>query len=117
MRIGLVSPYSLAQFGGVQGQVAGLAEALTRRGHLVVVAAPEPTGGAAQRLMDQGIQLIDAGATIGIRANGSVAPVSLDLRASVAVRRALVRFGAFTTRTALVAITTLTRLTLTTARP
>ena len=93
MRIGLVSPYSLAQFGGVQGQVAGLAEALTRRGHLVVVAAPEPTGGAAQRLMDQGIQLIDAGATIGIRANGSVAPVSLDLRASVAVRRALVRFG------------------------
>ncbi len=93
MRIGLVSPYSLAAFGGVQGQVVGLAEALTRRGHLVVVAAPEPTGPAAQRLMDRGIQLIDAGATIGIRANGSVAPVSLDLRASVAVRRALIRFG------------------------
>jgi phosphatidyl-myo-inositol alpha-mannosyltransferase len=67
LRVAMVCPYDLARPGGVQGQARGLAEALRRLGHRVLVIAPE--------------------ASVGVRANGSVAPVSLSpLQAARAVR-------------------------------
>lgn len=89
MKIGLVCPYALRLYGGVQGQVAGLALAFATKGHAVTVAAPSATGPVAEQLVAAGVEVIDAGPTVGIRANGSVAPITVRPRAAMAVRRAL----------------------------
>lgn len=57
MRIGLVSPYALDVPGGVQAQVLGLSEVLTRRGHETTVVGPKRV--------------------LRVRANGSLAPVGV----------------------------------------
>lgn len=57
VRIGLVSPYSLDEPGGVQAQVLGLAEALAGRGHEPVVVGPRRT--------------------LRVRANGSLVPMGV----------------------------------------
>jgi len=79
----MVSPYDLAVPGGVQGQVSGLSSALRAAGHDVVVVAPGPAA--------QGDELVTVGRAVGLRANGSVAPVALSpaaaWRAGRAVRR------------------------------
>ncbi|MBW3536265.1 MAG: glycosyltransferase family 4 protein [Actinobacteria bacterium] len=69
MRVALICPYSLSVFGGVQTQVKGLHRALSRAGHETVVLAPtdEPV---------EGDGVVAVGRSIGIRANGSVAPIS-----------------------------------------
>ena len=90
MRIGLVSPYALGEVGGVQGQVCGLAIALMRRGHDVVVAAPDPTGPVARELRSASVTLLDGGRTVGFPANGSVAPISLSPLASMRIRRGFI---------------------------
>ena len=78
----LVCPYSLSRPGGVQGQVLGLARGLTARGHVVTVFAPVDGQVAAP----VGVEIVAAGHSTSLRANGSVAPVSIS---PVAVRRAL----------------------------
>jgi phosphatidylinositol alpha-mannosyltransferase len=95
LRVAMVCPYSLSRPGGVQGQVTGLARALRARGHDVVVVAPDdrspvgwlPENGAAPA---GGTYVV--GRSLGIRSNGSVAPVtvapSAARRAMEAVRRA-----------------------------
>jgi phosphatidylinositol alpha-mannosyltransferase len=68
----MVCPYSLSRPGGVQGQVVGLARALRQRGHHVTVLAPDdrhPVG------WTDGVYVV--GRTVGLRSNGSVAPVSV----------------------------------------
>lgn len=60
MRIALVSPYDLDVSGGVQAQVLGLREELAERNHDVVAVGPT--------------------SSVGWRANGSVAPISLSPR-------------------------------------
>ena len=67
MRIAIVSPYGVDVPGGVQQQVLELAQWLRDSGHEAFVVAPagDSVGG------------IDVGRTIGIRANGSVAPIAL----------------------------------------
>jgi phosphatidylinositol alpha-mannosyltransferase len=93
MRIALVCPYSLSRPGGVQGQVRGLAAALTDAGHAVTVLGPDdrypvgPFPGAATPTMV-------VGGSTRVRANGSVAPVSLSPATAARARRA-VRGGRF----------------------
>jgi phosphatidyl-myo-inositol alpha-mannosyltransferase len=72
LRVAMVCPYDLSRPGGVQGQAVGLARALRRRGHEVVVVAPDdrPPGWASGHAYV-------AGRSVGLHANGSVAPVSL----------------------------------------
>jgi phosphatidyl-myo-inositol alpha-mannosyltransferase len=89
-------PYSLSVPGGVQGQVVALAAALRARGHLVTVVAPDddaapwsgwsdpPVGGPGD--LDCTLSL---GPSTGVRANGSIAPVSLSPTAALHVRRFL----------------------------
>jgi len=81
----MICPYDLSRRGGVQGQAVGLADALRRAGHEVLVVAPDDrrpgwvTGHAYV-----------AGRSVGVAANGSVAPVALS---PLAARRALGAVG------------------------
>ena len=88
--IALVSPYSLSRPGGVQGQVVGLARALEARGHRATVFAPLDAATDAP----PGISLVVTGKSVSLPANGSVAPVTLSVRAVVQALRAL-RTGGF----------------------
>jgi phosphatidyl-myo-inositol alpha-mannosyltransferase len=73
MRIAMVSPYSLSVPGGVQGQVVGLARSLRTLGHEVTVVAPVGRrAGVPHAVGDHFV----VGRTIGLRSNGSVAPVA-----------------------------------------
>ena len=84
-RVALVCPYSLSRPGGVQGQVLGLARSLDRLGHDVTVFAP------VDRTEDvpEGIAFVTSGRSVSLRANGSVAPVSVSPSAAVAALRRL----------------------------
>jgi phosphatidyl-myo-inositol alpha-mannosyltransferase len=93
VKIGVVCPYALSLYGGVQGQVAGLASTYAAAGHEVTVVAPAANGPVADALRHRGVRVIDAGRTVGIPANGSVAPIALSPAAAVRVRRGLVAAG------------------------
>ena len=84
MRVVMVSPYDLARPGGVQGQVAGLARSLRRLGHEVAVLAPGERAADGAGGFD-GTHVV--GRSVGLRANGSVAPVSLSPVAAVRLAR------------------------------
>ena len=88
LRVALVCPYSLSRPGGVQGQVLGLARTLDARGHRVTVFAP--TDGPV--VPPDGVDLVSSGHSTSLRANGSVAPVSVS---PLAARRALADLRAF----------------------
>ncbi len=75
----MVSPYALDVPGGVQDQVLGLAGQLRQRGFEVAVVGPASEDRRYGRVMRW-------------RANGSVAPISLDPRSVAAVRTALAGF-------------------------
>ena len=83
----LVCPYSLSRPGGVQGQELGLARSQTAHGHLVTVFAPVD---GPLRSPD-GVEIVAAGHSTSLRANGSVAPVSVS---PAAARRALAELRA-----------------------
>lgn len=76
MRIAMVSPYALDVPGGVQDQVLGLAARLRERDHEVAVVGPMSEDG-------------NFGRVTRWRANGSVAPISLDPSGWRNVRQAL----------------------------
>ncbi len=78
MRVALVSPYALDVPGGVQAHVVSLAAALRLAGHAVTVIAPGDGGG------HRGV-----GGSVGVRFNGSVAPIALTPGAAARVRREL----------------------------
>lgn len=79
MRIGLVCPYDLGRFGGVQDLVTSLAGWLSDAGHEVTVVGPgEPVAGG-----------VGVGRTIVVPFNGSAAPVALGPRVATRVRAAL----------------------------
>ena len=84
-RVALVCPYSLSRPGGVQGQVLGLARSLGRLGHDVTVFAPTDSPDDAP----DGLPFVDTGHSLSVRANGSVAPVSLSPSAAVRALRQL----------------------------
>jgi phosphatidylinositol alpha-mannosyltransferase len=93
MRIGLVCPYSLTRSGGVQTHVLGLAGWLKAAGHRVSVLAPDAAS-APLRLKFFGLNrfdVADAGRSVDISYNGSVAPINFGvgpgMRARVWARR------------------------------
>jgi phosphatidylinositol alpha-mannosyltransferase len=88
MRIGIVSPYSFAVPGGVQGHIRDLAEALIDKGHDVSVLAP------AERDDRLPSYVVSAGRAIAVPYNGSVARLSFGPIAAARVRRWL-RAGDF----------------------
>lgn len=69
----MVSPYALGSVGGVQGQVVGLACVLRARGHEVTVVAPAADPAVVPA--DVGDHFV-IGRPVGLRSNGSVAPVA-----------------------------------------
>lgn len=82
MRVGLVCPYSLTVPGGVQGQVMALARTLRELGHEARVLGPcdgPPPDGFVTPL----------GKSIPFAANGSVAPLALDVPCALRTIRAL----------------------------
>ncbi len=84
MRVAMVCPYSLSIPGGVQGQAVGLARQLRARGHDVTLVAPDddqPLGESAGTLV--------VGRSVGVRSNGSVAPLALSPRAALRATRGL----------------------------
>ena len=92
MRVAMLCPYSLSRPGGVQGQAAGLTAALVDAGHDAVLLAPSDgpvslPGVPAERV-------VRVGRTVGLRANGSVAPIALSPAAMARAVRA-VRHGGF----------------------
>ena len=89
LRVALVCPYSLSRPGGVQGQVVGLARALDSRGGKVTVFAPLDGDGDAPTDID----LIPSGHSVSLPANGSIAPVTVSLRAVLRARKMLVTGG------------------------
>ncbi|MHB8219806.1 MAG: glycosyltransferase family 4 protein [Acidimicrobiales bacterium] len=99
MRVICVCPYALDRPGGVQGQVNGLARSLRRLGHQVVVLAPGegavtavPPPASAEQWWDSG-DVVVVGGEIGVRSNGSVAPVSVSPASAVRVVRWVRRLG------------------------
>lgn len=89
LRVAVVCPYDLSRPGGVQGQALGLSKALRRLGHEVVVVAPDdrPAGWVTGHVYA-------AGRSIGVPANGSVAPVCLSPAAALRALRAVERWRA-----------------------
>jgi phosphatidyl-myo-inositol alpha-mannosyltransferase len=85
LHIALVCPYSLSRPGGVQGQVIGLARAHEAAGHRVTVFAPldDPADAPAN------VNVVGAGRSVSLPANGSVAPVSLSIRSAARALRTL----------------------------
>lgn len=71
MRIALICPYDLGTPGGVQQQVLGLARALEAAGQEPWLVAPGLGDGAAG-----GVQAVDAGRSVPLPVNGSVAPMA-----------------------------------------
>ena len=88
MRVAMVSPYSWAHPGGVNSHVRGLATEMMRRGHDVTIIAPDD--GEEVR----GAKLINAGRSVPVPANRSVAWLALAPGTRAKVRRA-VSAGAF----------------------
>lgn len=88
MKVGLVCPYAWDVPGGVRSHVADLAVALGDHGHEVSVLAPvdEPA--------DLPAYVVDGGRPISVRYNGSVARLSIGVRATRRVRN-WVREGDF----------------------
>jgi len=82
LRVGIVCPYSLTVFGGVQSQVLGLARELRRRGHEARVLGPCDGPPPAPYVTPLGKSLPTA-------ANGSIAPLAPDPSAALRTIRAL----------------------------
>ncbi|WP_052304983.1 glycosyltransferase family 4 protein [Stackebrandtia nassauensis] len=85
MKIGIVSPYSFAHPGGVQGHIRDLAETLIETGHEVSVLAP------GDRDEEVPSYVVSAGRAIPVKYNGSVARLSFGPLAATRVRRWLRR--------------------------
>jgi phosphatidyl-myo-inositol alpha-mannosyltransferase len=77
----MVCPYSLAARGGVQAHVLGLARDLRGLGHQVEVLAPAVPGDPVPEFVTP------AGRAVGVRYNGSVAPLAFGPVAVTRVRR------------------------------
>lgn len=90
LRVALVSPYALSVFGGVQEQVLAMSRELARRGHVVLIIAPDA---ADRAIYDTSAEVQRFGNLVSLPANGSRAPLSLSLVASRAAHRALSDFA------------------------
>jgi phosphatidyl-myo-inositol alpha-mannosyltransferase len=71
----VVCPYDVTVPGGVQAQAVGLSHEMVARGWSVTLAAPNTAAWSGR----EAIQCFELGSPIKIKANGSLAPVSLHL--------------------------------------
>lgn len=83
MKIAIVSPYSWKYPGGVNSHVRGLASEMRGRGHEVTVIAPELSGEIPM------VSTVDAGRSVSIPANGSIAHIALSPTASRLIRKVM----------------------------
>jgi phosphatidyl-myo-inositol alpha-mannosyltransferase len=89
LRVVTVCPYGLSRPGGVQGQAVGLTRALAARGHRAKLLAPLDDDADAP----DGIEFERSGSPVAVRANGSVAPVSLSPAAAARGLRSIRAFA------------------------
>jgi len=82
VRVGLVCPYDLGAFGGVQDLVTGLAGWLGEAGHEAWVVGPGAGG-------SHGLGMVGVGRTVVVPVNGSAAKIALGRGVSGRVRQAL----------------------------
>jgi phosphatidyl-myo-inositol alpha-mannosyltransferase len=90
MKIALISPYALNIFGGVQEQTLAMSRELSRRGHEVLVVAPNS---ADRGTYDTPAEVLFFGPLLSLPANGSKAPLTLSPRAARHARRAVKTFS------------------------
>lgn len=86
MNIAVICPYALDVPGGVQGQALGMSRAFARDHQVTLVSPGEH---APRELAHTPINVVLLGRTVGVKANGSVAPVALSPRAVHACREVL----------------------------
>jgi phosphatidylinositol alpha-mannosyltransferase len=89
-RIALVSPYALGVFGGVQEQVLAMSRELVRRGHEVLVVAPDRHDRSS---LDTPATVKRFGRRLAVPANGSIAPLTLSPAASRQAKRTILEFA------------------------
>ncbi len=80
MKIAVVCPYSIEIPGGVQAQAIGLVDGIRAAGHEAWLVAPGVTGPPGAKLL---------GRSVGVKVNGSVAPIALHPATIGRVRRAV----------------------------
>ena len=90
MRIVLVSPYALSVHGGVQEQTLSMSRSLSERGHDVLVIAPD---GDDTTHYDTPATVRCLGSLVSVRANGSRAPITLQLSVLRETRRLVEEFA------------------------
>jgi phosphatidylinositol alpha-mannosyltransferase len=92
MKICLVSPYDFAREGGVNQHILWLAENFRAMGHEVKIMAPTSADEAEEEdEVGQGIPIYHVGTVMPIKANGSVARITLSLNLSGQVKSILQR--------------------------
>jgi len=74
VRVALISPYALSAYGGVQEQVLSMSRELSRRGHEVLIVAPDQRDDA---VYDTPARVERFGRVVRLPANGSRAPLTL----------------------------------------
>lgn len=89
MRVAMVSSYALSAYGGVQEQALSMSRELTRRGHDVLLVAPD---GDDHATYDTPASILRFGKVLKIPANGSRAPLTLSPSASRHAARAVAQF-------------------------
>ncbi|MGD0853202.1 MAG: glycosyltransferase family 4 protein [Acidimicrobiales bacterium] len=89
MRVAIVSAYALSVFGGVQEQSLAMSRELTRRGHDVLIVAPD---GHDRARYDTPAHVARFGVVLKIPANGSRAPLTLSPAASRHAARTVAHF-------------------------
>jgi len=90
VRITLVSPYAFSVHGGVQEQVLAQSRELVRRGHDVLVVAPDSDDQAA---LDTPARVVRLGKRLVLPANGSRAPLTLSFTAARRAARVMADFA------------------------
>jgi phosphatidyl-myo-inositol alpha-mannosyltransferase len=87
MKICLVSPYDFAREGGVNQHILGLAKQFRTLGHTVKIIAPSSEDSAEHIYPDPDVYVV--GTVVPIKANGSVARITLSLNLSGQVKQIL----------------------------
>jgi phosphatidylinositol alpha-mannosyltransferase len=90
LRVAIVSSYALSAYGGAQEQALAMSRELIRRGHDVLLVAPD---GHDHAIYDTPAHVARFGAVLKIPANGSRAPLTLSPSAARHARRTVEHFG------------------------
>jgi phosphatidylinositol alpha-mannosyltransferase len=91
LRVAIVSAYALSAFGGAQEQALAMSRELARRGHDVLIVAPDVHDHARY---DTPADVARFGAVLKVPANGSRAPLTLSPVASRQAARTVAHFRA-----------------------